>query len=609
MMITGDVEILQDERRVLVGKKPVKLGSRAFDILEVLATAGGELVSKHEIMRRVWPQTVVEENNLHVHICAIRRMLGASSHLLIAVSGRGYRLALGQSNSSSEDAGVSAHCPPANTNIPPASSLLYGRDAAIEEVVEASERASLVSLVGPGGIGKTRLAIEAGRQVTGRFANGVWIVELSRVTASQYVACAVADVLDPDGASDCSPLERVVASLLDKQTLLVLDNCEHVIQAATDVVAAILSVVPGCKVIVTSREPLKIPGEHVYKVAALEVPLREQDCHAASEKSAVQLFLGRARSVDGQFASDEGSVALAAVICRRLDGMPLAIELAASRAATLGIRELAANLDDRFRILTGGYRTALPQHQTLRATFDWSYRLLSGEQQAVLRRVSVFPALFEIDGAIAVAAGEGCNRGDVIDAICALSEKSLLVTETKLGTAQYRLLETSRAYALQRLADNGEQPEIEHRFLSFVNAKVHCALGNLSVECDRGALENFRLCLDDVRAAFHLINLSRADRRVAAELVIAATPFFFGLGLWSELRQHARFALSTWNVDESHAESVPDVSLRLLIAIAGGKPRNAQAAARSHQQPSGSGVVSYGAVSRRQIETHSSSAA
>ncbi|ANB76477.1 hypothetical protein AYM40_30150 [Paraburkholderia phytofirmans OLGA172] len=609
MMIIRDVEILQDERRVLVGKKPVKLGSRAFDILELLATAGGELVSKHEIMRRVWPQTVVEENNLHVHICAIRRMLGASSHLLIAVPGRGYRLALGQSSSSSEDAGVSVHRPPANTNIPLASSLLYGRGAAIAEVVEASERASLVSLVGPGGIGKTRLAIEAGRQVTGRFANGVWVVELSRVTASQYVACAVADVLDPDGASDCSPLERVVASLLDKQTLLVLDNCEHVIQAATDVVAAILAAVPGCKVIVTSREPLKIPGEHVYRVAALEVPLREQDCLDASEKSAVQLFLGRARSVDGEFASDEGSIALAAVICRRLDGMPLAIELAASRAATLGIRELAASLDDRFHILTGGYRTALPQHQTLRATFDWSYDLLSDQQRTVLRRVSVFPSLFEIDGAIAIAAGEGCSRDDVVDAICALSEKSLLVAETQLGAVQYRLLETCRAYALQRLADNGEHPEIEHRFLSFVNAKVYCALGNLSVECDRGALENFRLRLDDVRAAFHLIESSRADRRVAAELVIAATPFFFGLGLWSELRQYARLVLSAWNLAENHAESVSDVSIRLLNAIAGGKPRNLQAATRSHRPPIGAGVVSHGALGLRQVETRSSFAA
>lgn len=569
MMTVGDIEILVEDRRVLVGKKPVKLGSRAFDILELLASARGELVSKEEIMRRVWPNTVVEENNMYVHISTIRKVLGASSHLLIVVSGRGYRLAHGEAQSLDSSVEAGAKSPSLRTNIPLATSTLYGRDAAIAEVVEASESAALVSLVGPGGIGKTRLAIEAGRRLTARFADGVWIVELSRVTAPQFVACAVADLLDPQGASDCSPLERVVASLRGKQTLIVLDNCEHVIQAATDVVAAVLTAAPACKVIVTSREPLRIPGECVYKVAPLEVPEREQLNLNAMEKSAVQLFLGRARSVNAEFAFDEESIALAAVICRRLDGMPLAIELAASRAATLGIRELAANLDDRFQILTGGYRTALPQHQTLRATFDWSYRLLCSKQQAVLRRVGVFPSLFGIDAATAVAAGEDADAADVVDAVCALSEKSLLVAETRMGVVQFRLLETSRAYALQKLADNGEQQEIEHRFVFFVNASVNCALGNLSVDCERIALENFRLRLDDVRAALHLMESSCAHGRLAAELIITATPFFFGLGLWAELQQHARLVLSVLNATHNHVEWTPDVSIRLLMAIAG----------------------------------------
>ncbi|MFM0609739.1 hypothetical protein PQR05_34985 [Paraburkholderia sediminicola] len=267
--------------------------------------------------------------------------------------------------------------------------------------------------------------------------------------------------------------------------------------------------------------------------------------------------------------------------------MPLAIEPAASRAATLGVHELAANLDDRFQILSGGYRTALPQRQTLRATFDWSPRLLSAKQQAVLRRVGVFPSLFGIDAAIAVATGEDACAIDVVDAVCALSEKSLLVAETHMGVVQFRLLETCCAYALQKLTDNGERQEIENRFLSFVNASVNCALGNLGVEGDRAALEKFRMRLDDVRATLRLIESSCAHGHLAAELIITATPFFFGLGLWAELQQHARLALSVLNVTETRVEWQPDVSIRLLMAIAGGAQANERLAIGLPRQPCG----------------------
>ncbi|SOE95699.1 Predicted ATPase [Burkholderia sp. D7] len=591
MMTIGEVEILPDQRRVLVAKKPVNLGSRAFDLLELLASERGQLVSKEAIMRRVWPGTVVEENNMYVQISAIRKMLGASSSLLITVSGRGYRLAMEPSRASSAKAQTDVKSSVVRTNLPLTRSTLYGCDDAIEEVIEASEGAALVSLVGPGGIGKTRLAIEAGRRLADRFADGVRFVELAQVSAPQFVTSEVLDVLDPEGAGDCPPHERIVASLRGKRKLIVLDNCEHVVQAVADVVAAILEALPTCKVIATSREPLRIPGECVYKVRALEVPPREQGNFNAMEKSAVQLFFGRAQTIAPRSTPNEDTIALVALICRRLDCIPLAIELAASCAITLGIRELAANLDDRFRILRGGYRTALPQHQTLRATFDWSYRLLSATQQAVLRRVGVFPSLFSIDAATAVAAGDGVSTADVLDAVCALSEKSLLIAEVRLGSAQYRLLETSRAYALQKLADNGEQREIEHRFLSFVNASVRGMLEHACVERDRASFELFRLRLDDVRAAFHLIESSCADRCLGAELLIAAAPFFFGLGLWVELQQCARETLLVWNVTDDRAKAMPDVSIRLLMAIAGGTRVNTRPATWTTHRSTGFGVV------------------
>lgn len=482
MMTIGEVEILPDQRQVLVAKKPVNLGSRAFDLLELLASERGQLVSKEEIMRRVWPGTVVEENNMYVQISAIRKMLGASSSLLITVSGRGYRLVHEPSRASSTIAQIDSQSPVVRTNLPLTRSTLYGCDDAIDEVIEASDGAVLVSLVGPGGIGKTRLAIEAGRRLADRFEDGVWFVKLAQVSAPQFVARAILDVLDPGGARDCPPNERIVASLRGKHKLIVLDNCEHLVQEVADVVAAILEALPACKVIVTSREPLRIPGECVYKVRALEVPPQEKGNFNAMETSAVQLFFGRAQAIASRFAPNEDSIALVALICRRLDGIPLAIELAASCTATLGIRELATKLDDRFQILRGGYRTALPQHQTLRATFDWSYRLLSTTQQAVFRRVGVFPSLFSVGAASAVAAGDDVSAADVLDALCALSEKSLLIAEVRFGAAQYRLLETTRAYALQKMEDNGEQRMIEHRFLSFANASVRGILEHVCVE-------------------------------------------------------------------------------------------------------------------------------
>ncbi|MGQ7935928.1 ATP-binding protein [Paraburkholderia sp. D1E] len=315
MMTIGEVEILPDQRRVLVAKKPIKLGSRAFDLLELLASERGQLVSKEEIMRRVWPGTVVEENNMYVQISAIRKMLDASSSLLITLSGRGYRLEQEPLRASSTKAIIDVNHPVVRSNLPLTRSTLYGCDEAIEEVLEASDGAALVSLVGPGGIGKTRLVIEATRRLADCFADGVRFVELAQVYESQFVARAVLDVLDSEGAGDYPSHERIVASLRGKHKLIVLGNCEQVVQAVADVVAAILGALPTCKVIVTSREPLRITGECVYRVRSLEVPRQEQGDIDAMDKSAVQLFFGRAQSIAPRFTPNGDTIAL--VVCNK----------------------------------------------------------------------------------------------------------------------------------------------------------------------------------------------------------------------------------------------------------------------------------------------------
>jgi predicted ATPase/DNA-binding winged helix-turn-helix (wHTH) protein len=570
MLTTGDFEILPDQRRVLVSNKTINLGSRAYDMLEMLADARGELVSKEEIMRRVWPNTVVVENNVHVQISAIRKMLGPQSDLLVSVPGRGYRLTIDLPRRQHAEVSSGAMMPSVARSVTPAPKLhVYGRDTAIHDVSLSFSNAMLISLVGPGGIGKTTLAVEVARRLAGNFVDGIWFVELSRVTAPQYVAAAAADVLDGGAKGDESPLQRLVTCLSGKSGLVVLDNCEHVIEAAAELAESILKWAPMSRVMATSREPLKVPGEVVYRVRPLDVPRQEESNTEAVKKSALQLFLNHARSIDRQFASDELSISLASTICRRLDGLPLAIELAASRAATLGIRELADNLDDRFMVLTGGYRTALPQHQTLMATFDWSYGLLSAKEQAVLRRLGVFPSTFDLAAATVVTSEEGLGPVHVLEAVCALAEKSLLMTEFRPGSVRYSLLETTRAYALRKLADNGEERRAEHSFLSYVCVRLRgttVALANSG----RKACDDFRTQLDDVRAALHLAFSAKGDAALGAELITMATPFFIELGLCAEVQEHVRCALDSLEIS-GRVKVESDVHQRLLSTMSDGR--------------------------------------
>ncbi|CAB3809859.1 hypothetical protein LMG28614_07154 [Paraburkholderia ultramafica] len=556
MLTIGNVEILTDERRVLVSGRPFDLGPKAFDLLELLANARGGLVTKDEIMRRVWPNTVVIENNIHVQIATIRKVLGRDSDRLVVVPRRGYRLAVENDESVQlNDHATTVAAPTARkSNLPLTRIPAFGRDESIREVVNLCGESTLVNLVGPGGIGKTTLAIEAAHCLKRTFSGGVWLVELSRVTVPQFVQAAVADALGCEAGPVGTAMERVLASLRGKNALVVLDNCEHVIHAAADIAQVILSSAPTCAVMATSRERLKVPGEIVYRVPSLDVPLADDGDQDPARTSAVQLFLSRARAIDRQFGSSPGTVAIAGGICRRLDGIPLAIELAASRAVALGIQELAADLDNRYCFLTAGDRTAVPRHQTLKATFDWSHSLLSAKEQAVLRRLAVFPSFFGLQAAIAVVGAEDVDETEILDGMCVLCEKSLLIAENSGAATRYRLLGSGRAYALQALRDNGELETFEHRFIEFVRRVLQRTLFMSHMYTDENALADFKSQLDDVRSALHLVFYSHRNRVLGLELLAATVPFFCALGLSQEVRKYAQLALTTWSdgrVDET----------------------------------------------------------
>src|ERR1700737_2791985 len=461
----GRFQVLLHRREFLAEGVPIPLGSRAFDVLMVLIEAGGELVTKDEILSRVWPGMVVEEHSLQFHISALRKVLGEDRGFIKTISGRGYRFVADITAAAGEQdalpyqgAALSPPLPGAEslTNLPAATSDLIGREAELSEATALVTAHRLVTLVGAGGIGKTRLGREVARHLLPRFADGVWIAELGLLSDPDLVPVTVATALGLELAAGAVTAERVATALGTKQLLLVLDNCELVINAAASMAEALLWANPSAHLMATSREPLRAEDVYLYRVPPLAVPAEgTEDIEDLLRYGAVRLFVARVRAAEPHFALDQRIAAATAAICRHLDGIALAIELAAARSAALGVKGVAAHLDDRFHLLTNGRRTALPRHQTLRATLDWSYALLPERERVVFRRVSIFANGFGLKSATAVAASAEIAASDVIDCVANLVAKSLVMVDVPGVTARYRLLEPTRAYHRGKRARSG----------------------------------------------------------------------------------------------------------------------------------------------------------
>src|ERR1700720_20960 len=449
----GRFSVLPHRREVLAEGRPLELGGRAFDVLMALIEASGAVVSKNKLMERVWPDRIVEEHNLQAQISALRRAFAADRDLIRTIAGRGYQFT-GEIRTISTDLPVqpvptaavlisrSAGIP---TNLPEPVSELIGRDVELNEILDLSASHRLVTLSGAGGIGKTRLGFEVARHVLPRFADGVWAIELAPLSDPELVPVTVATALGLELTSGTASPLSVANALRSKQLTLVLDNCEHVVVAAARMAETLLRAPRAIGVIATSREPLRAEGEQIYPVQPLAVPTEDSaNGEDPLRYGAVRLFVDRTRAAAPHFSPDAGVLAAIAGICRRLDGIPLAIELAAARAAALGIEGLVARLDDRFHLLTGGRRTALPRHQTLRATLDWSYELLTEPERVVLRRLAIFAGGFTLQAASAVTADDEIAAPDVVDCVVSLMAKSLVGVEAGGGEERFRLLKASR---------------------------------------------------------------------------------------------------------------------------------------------------------------------
>jgi predicted ATPase len=439
----GRVEVHPALRQLRVDGVEVSLGARAFDVLLALLERRDRVVTKDELLALAWPGVVVEENNLQVQISTLRRALGHDA--IATVAGRGYRFKLEPDGGPESPSAMSMR-------LPLSVASLIGREQEIADIAEMLRHRRLVSLVGAGGIGKTSLALGIAHSVAPDYRDGAWFADLARLADPQLVAGSVAASLGIEDSPGTAPLDRIRRHVAPRHLLLVLDNCEHLLTACGELAHALLQSGPQVSILATSREPLHVGGESIYQVPALRTPDSRQEAslQALAECAAVRVFLDRAAYASADFTLTRANAAAIAQICREVDGIPLALELAASRVRSVPVAVIAQRLADRFHVLRRSDTTALPRHQTLRATLDWSYDLLSEDERKLLCRLSVFAGGFGVDAAEAI--GNDAQAEDVLDLLGRLVDKSLVGFDG--GDARYRMLETVRQYAHDRLEES-----------------------------------------------------------------------------------------------------------------------------------------------------------
>jgi predicted ATPase/DNA-binding winged helix-turn-helix (wHTH) protein len=542
----GPFRLLPEERVLLADGKAVRLGGRALDILTALVARSGTLISKEELISHAWPLARVEEANLRVHIGALRNALGehrAGVRYIATVAGRGYCfVAPVQSEDAPAVAASSAEV--GATSLPVPITRMIGRDDAVVSLLSEMRTRRFVTIVGAGGIGKTRIALAVANRFGVSLRHQVQYVDFSRISDPLLLPSSLASVLGAPSPSE-DPFRGVIEFLADKQMLIVLDSCEHVIDAAAIMVEVVLKAGPGVQVLATSREPLRAEGEYVKRLAPLRMPSTPANLTAAEALTfpAIELFAERASMSFEDFELTDADVPAAVTTCIKLDGLPLAIELAAGRMDPFGIRELAKRLDDRFTLLTQGRRTALARHKTLRATLDWSYEVLPEHEQAILRRLTVFCGEFTMDSAVAVAASDDIGRADVLDGVTSLIAKSLVSVALRDAITTYRLLETTRAYAREKLlaGDEFQRTRRLHAEDCWSTTSEVEATWQSSPLIERIAF--YRRRIDDVRSALEWAYSPEGATEVGARLTAICASMFLRLSLLDEYRGHVEQAL------------------------------------------------------------------
>lgn len=531
----GPYEVKPAQRAVTARGEPVALGARAFDVLVALIERRDRVVGGSELFDVVWPGLVVEENNLRQQVAAVRKALGPGT--IATVPGRGYRFALPL-----EDEPPATPSPAASAarlhhgNLPAHLPALIGREPELEAIVPLAEQAPLVTLVGPGGVGKTRLALAIAQQARPAFRDGAWLVELAPLFDPGLLTRVVANALDVHEEPERPLLDTLLDFLRQAQLLLVLDNCEHLVEACAHWVQHVLQASPGVRIVATSREGLGLGLERLWPVPPLRTaaPQSRPSPQVLMEFAATRLFVQRAVAASPSFELTAANAAAVAQVCHQLDGLPLALELAAARVKAMRVEQVAERLDDRFAVLSRGSRTAGERHQTLRSMIDWSHGLLSEAERVLLRRLSVFAGGWTLEAAESVCAGEGVARTEVLELLTRLVEKSLVQLDARAESPRYGLLESIRQYGLDKLAGSGEQDELHRRHLrqlvDFAEAVRTRLTGRDQVLWHRRVETE----LDNVRVALARA-LAQGESRLGLRLVNALHRYWYKKMHWGEI--------------------------------------------------------------------------
>lgn len=564
----GPYRIYPEQRLVLDADQPLRLGSRALDILLVLLEQPGEVISRQQLMSRVWPTSVVEDSNLRVHMAALRKALGdgqSGQRYIVTVAQRGYSL-VAPVLRVQQDVPRHTQATPlrADHNLPLRRARMIGRQPLVDALVRTLHSQRLITLTGPGGIGKTSVALRVAEQLIGHYRDGIRLLELAPLSDPLLVPAQLAALFDlaPD---DGDPLGQLCTWLRDKHLLLVIDNCEHLIDATALICERVLRSAPHVCILTTSRERLRAEGEFIQRLEALDCPPRELDGELHAEDfPALQLFIERAMSSQEQFESNRVTLAMAGDICRRLDGIPLAIELAAAQVASLSLSDLQAQLQYNPGQLINAGIDSTGRQQTLLATLDWSFHLLTPDEQCCLSRLAVFKGRFTLESALAVAGDTSMPVETLYTAISQLVAKSLLNVEAGDEQVFYRLLDTTRHYALERLRQYGELPATLERHAEHCLALMQQAREDWEQLPTRQWLERYTRSLKDVREVLDWGLNGEGPRALAISLVAHSAPLWQELSRLKEHGVYVRKALLGLQHAEHHN---PALEMQLRLAL------------------------------------------
>ena len=566
----GPFSLVAGERLLTKHGVPVDLGARALDILIALISTPNEVVSKKDLLSRVWPDVTVEEGSLRFHMASLRKALGDGkdgARYITTLAGRGYCFVAPVSRARSAPVVAPAAANFPHANLPGRLSRIVGRDDDVLRLAADLTASRFVTIVGAGGVGKTTVAVAVAHHLKDAFAGAALFVDFGMLSDPKLASTAIASMLGQSVQShDATP--GLIEFLKNRRLLLILDTCEHLVETVAPLAANIIETAPQVHILATSREALRVDGEHVYRLDALAYPPdtpEELTAAAVREFPAIQLFVERAIASGARLDLSDAEASLVADICRKLDGVALAIELAARRVESYGLQQTATLLDERLTRLWQGSRTAPPRQKTLQATLDWSYGLLSDVERSVLRRLAVFVGHFTLDAALDVVASAPLDRSAVFGAIDSLVAKSMVATRPIGAMMRYRLLDTTRAYALDIGIDAAEVAELAVRHATYYRRWLEQTEGEwetLSTGTERAP---YFAGLNNARTALEWCFGENGNMAVGVGLAAAATPVFLAMSLLPECHRWSERALLA--LDEGSRGGSEEMQLQASLGL------------------------------------------